>query len=99
MAALTSPHKLFSKNFYFVAHFGATSDSIRHIVERRALYNKRRMVITMKDQIAERILLDLLTFTAAQLKAFAENEAVEGKLDASLLAQLGQSPADLLQIS
>lgn len=51
----------------------------------------------MKDQIAERILLDLLTFTAAQLKAFAENEAVAGKLDASLLAQLCQSPEDLLQ--
>lgn len=53
----------------------------------------------MKDQIAERILLDLLTFTAAQLKAFAENEAVAGKLDASLLAQLAQSPEDPLQVN
>ena len=60
-------------------------------------YNTRRMVNTMKDQTAERILLDLLTFTAAQLKTFAENEAVAGNLDASLLAQLAQSPEDLLQ--
>lgn len=96
MAAFTPPHKKFFKNLYFVARFEATTDSIRHIVE-GIPYNIRRMVNTMKDQIAERILLDLLTFTAAQLKAFAENEAVEGKLDASLLAQLAQSPEDLLQ--
>ena len=94
--ACGSVHPTSQKIFYFVAHFGATADSIRHIVEGTP-YNIRRMVHTMKDQIAERILLDLLTFTAAQLKAFAENEAVAGKLDASLLAQLCQSPEDLLQ--
>ena len=86
----------FSKIFYFVARFEATIDSIRPVVKRTPLQQEKDGN-AMNDQIAERILLDLLTFTAAQLKAFAENEAVAGKLDASLLAQLDQSPEDLLQ--
>ena len=98
MAAFTLPHKIFSKNFYFVARFGATLDIFLHVVEGTPLQHKKDGN-AMNDQIAERILLDLLTFTAAQLKAFAENEAVAGKLDASLLAQLDQSPEDLLQVS
>ena len=96
MAAFTLPHKNFFKNFYFVARFEATIDSIRPVVKRTPLQQEKDGN-AMNDQIAERILLNLLTFTAAQLKAFAENEAVAGKLDASLLAQLDQSPEDLLQ--
>ena len=96
MAAFTLPHKNFFKKFYFVARFEATIDSIRPVVKRIPLQQEKDGN-TMKAQIAERILLDLLTFTAAQLKAFAENEAVAGKLDASLLAQLDQLPEDLLQ--
>ena len=94
-----SPHLTkFFKNFYFVARFEATIDSIRPVVKRIPLQQEKDGN-AMKAQIAERILLDLLTFTAAQLKAFAENEAVAGKLDASLLAQLDQSPEDLLQVN
>lgn len=51
----------------------------------------------MKKQLAESIILNLLSFTADQMKAFLSHEDVAGKLDASLLAQLCQSPEDLLQ--
>lgn len=89
---------LTKKNFKFF-HFAllrTTHDRFRYIVEGETLQHKKDG-IAMKKQLAESIILNLLGFTADQMKAFLSHEDVAGKLDASLLAQLCQSPEDLLQ--
>lgn len=93
-AHLFSP-KFLSNSFIF-ALLQTTHDRFRYIVEGETLQHKKDG-IAMKKQLAESIILNLLSFTADQMKAFLSHEDVAGKLDASLLARLCQSPEDLLQ--
>lgn len=88
--------KKFLSNFFIFALLRTTHDRFRYIVEGETLQHKKDG-IAMKKQLAESIILNLLSFTADQMKAFLSHEDVAGKLDASLIAQLCQSPEDLLQ--
>lgn len=96
MAALTFSHQKILSNSFIFALLQTTHDRFRYIVEGETLQHKKDG-IAMKKQLAESIILNLLSFTADQMKAFLSHEDVAGKLDASLLAQLCQSPEDLLQ--
>ena len=88
--------KIFSKTFILLPFYGQHTTDSATLLRGETLQHKKDG-IAMKKQLAESIILNLLSFTADQMKAFLSHEDVAGKLDASLLAQLCQSPEDLLQ--
>lgn len=97
MAAFTLPHKIFSKffqKFFILLPISGQHSTTFVTLLRGHPYNTKRMVLAMamKEQMAENIILALLSFTADQLKAFLEDDAVKGHLDAELIKQVCEAP-------
>lgn len=90
-SAHPASQKFFQKIFILLPISGQHSTNFDTLL-RGYPYNIRRMVATMKEQLAESIILALLSFTADQLKAFLEDDAVKGHLSAELIAQVGELP-------